>query len=180
MEFDAKWYLSQYTDVSISEIDPYLHYVKYGQREGRHPTPPDWVSYFRDKKSWLLVAVSEIKSDNIRKELIKNSPDERGERRWNQFPAELEKIIVILKNSLLGTNNSIYIKISRGNIKIYQKDREELAYSINKNMIDVIAYNFPNLNIKILMRPVLWIKELKYMKRIKSTAASDVEFRIFI
>jgi hypothetical protein len=34
-KFDASWYLSNYPDVAASEMDPTLHYVLYGHREGR-------------------------------------------------------------------------------------------------------------------------------------------------
>ncbi|MGY6769343.1 CgeB family protein [Komagataeibacter xylinus] len=36
-QFDAAFYLATYTDVAGSELDPLLHYVKYGYREGRQP-----------------------------------------------------------------------------------------------------------------------------------------------
>lgn len=53
MAFDANWYLSQYPDVRNAGMDPYQHYLSYGQYEGRQPsanaapgldiTPgPDW------------------------------------------------------------------------------------------------------------------------------------------
>lgn len=36
--FDAKWYLKQNPDVKASGMDPVLHYLKYGWREGRNPS----------------------------------------------------------------------------------------------------------------------------------------------
>ena len=37
--FDANWYLETYPDVAQAQIDPALHYVKYGGAEGRNPGP---------------------------------------------------------------------------------------------------------------------------------------------
>lgn len=35
--FDADWYLAQNPDVAASGFDPILHYVRFGEREGRPP-----------------------------------------------------------------------------------------------------------------------------------------------
>lgn len=40
--FDIPWYLECNADVAQAGIDPVLHYVRYGAREGRDPTP--WFS----------------------------------------------------------------------------------------------------------------------------------------
>ena len=37
--FDAAWYLETNADVSASGVDPLLHYVRFGDREGRQPMP---------------------------------------------------------------------------------------------------------------------------------------------
>lgn len=37
--FDEKWYLSKYPDVAAAGADPITHYVQYGWREGRNPSP---------------------------------------------------------------------------------------------------------------------------------------------
>lgn len=37
--FDKDWYLSEYPDVSASGIEPTEHYLKYGVRLGRNPSP---------------------------------------------------------------------------------------------------------------------------------------------
>ncbi len=37
--FDADWYLSTYKDVADSGLDPAVHYLEYGAREGRDPGP---------------------------------------------------------------------------------------------------------------------------------------------
>lgn len=40
--FDIPWYLERNADVAQADIDPVLHYVRYGAREGRDPAP--WFS----------------------------------------------------------------------------------------------------------------------------------------
>jgi len=37
--FDAEWYRARYADVAGSGVDPALHYLRYGWREGRRPGP---------------------------------------------------------------------------------------------------------------------------------------------
>ena len=37
--FDAKWYLAQNPDVKASKVGAVKHYVKYGWKEGRNPSP---------------------------------------------------------------------------------------------------------------------------------------------
>ncbi|MBE7209746.1 MAG: hypothetical protein INR65_01890 [Gluconacetobacter diazotrophicus] len=36
--FDTRWYLDRYPDVRRAGINPFLHYVLYGHREGRVPS----------------------------------------------------------------------------------------------------------------------------------------------
>lgn len=36
--FDPDWYLKQYPDVAIAGVDPALHYVQHGRKEGRLPS----------------------------------------------------------------------------------------------------------------------------------------------
>lgn len=40
--FSSNWYLYKYADVAASgyKDDPYVHYLKYGKKEGRSPLPP--------------------------------------------------------------------------------------------------------------------------------------------
>ena len=40
--FDTGWYLERYPDVAESGIDPVVHYVRFGAKEGRDPAP--WFS----------------------------------------------------------------------------------------------------------------------------------------
>lgn len=37
--FDADWYLGRYPDVRKADLDPALHYVRWGAKEGRDPGP---------------------------------------------------------------------------------------------------------------------------------------------
>nr|WP_067295822.1 glycosyltransferase [Marinobacterium profundum] len=39
IDFDAAWYLTQYPDITASGMDPLVHYLRYGRREGRLPGP---------------------------------------------------------------------------------------------------------------------------------------------
>ncbi|MCP5091731.1 MAG: glycosyltransferase [Gammaproteobacteria bacterium] len=44
-DFDAAFYLAQNPDVAAAGLDPLLHYLRYGEAEGRRPTPefdPRW------------------------------------------------------------------------------------------------------------------------------------------
>jgi hypothetical protein len=36
--FDADWYLSRYADIAETRVDPALHFLKFGIKEGRHPS----------------------------------------------------------------------------------------------------------------------------------------------
>lgn len=38
-EFDAGWYIAKYPDVKISGLEPLDHYLRYGERLGRKPSP---------------------------------------------------------------------------------------------------------------------------------------------
>jgi hypothetical protein len=43
--FDADWYLARNPDVRLVGIQPLAHYLRYGEAEGRFPSPwfdPDW------------------------------------------------------------------------------------------------------------------------------------------
>ena len=45
--FDADWYLSMNPDVRQDGADPLLHYVRYGDHEGRPPIPLFDPPYYR-------------------------------------------------------------------------------------------------------------------------------------
>ncbi|MBN4094699.1 glycosyltransferase [Methylobacterium sp. OT2] len=40
---DSNWYLSHYTDVGQSGMDPAAHYIAYGRKEGRFPNRSAWI-----------------------------------------------------------------------------------------------------------------------------------------
>jgi hypothetical protein len=56
--FDAPWYLENYPDVRLNLIDPYLHYMKYGWKEGRQPN----VMF---APAWYLSEYPDIKLANV-------------------------------------------------------------------------------------------------------------------
>ena len=37
--FDKKWYLKTYPNVAVAKVDPVDHYLKYGWKEGKNPSP---------------------------------------------------------------------------------------------------------------------------------------------
>ena len=41
--FDAEWYLKQNPDVAMSGMDPYEHYMLFGEKEGRQPVPDSFL-----------------------------------------------------------------------------------------------------------------------------------------
>lgn len=46
--FDEQWYLSRYPDVAVLGLDPVRHYLAYGCREGRDPSPSfSTVGYYK-------------------------------------------------------------------------------------------------------------------------------------
>jgi lipopolysaccharide biosynthesis protein len=45
-EFDAKYYKSTYPDISQAGVDPLEHYLDYGFREGRDPSPHFHTKYY--------------------------------------------------------------------------------------------------------------------------------------
>jgi GT2 family glycosyltransferase len=53
--FDATWYLQHNADVGATNIDPALHYLRYGAREGRNPSP-----YFDSE--WYLQQNPDVRS----------------------------------------------------------------------------------------------------------------------
>ena len=48
--FDAEWYLEQNKDVAEAKADPVRHYLKFGWREGRNPSPDfDTKKYLEER-----------------------------------------------------------------------------------------------------------------------------------
>ncbi len=50
--FDAQWYQAQYPDVARLSMSPLHHYLRYGWRVGRHPSPrfdtKKYLQHYRD------------------------------------------------------------------------------------------------------------------------------------
>jgi GT2 family glycosyltransferase len=44
--FNKKWYLKSYPDVRESKVDPVVHYLNYGWKEGRDPSPKFSTKYY--------------------------------------------------------------------------------------------------------------------------------------
>ena len=44
--FDPEFYLNEYVDIRRAGVNPLLHYVDYGSKEGRKPTDYFWPSYY--------------------------------------------------------------------------------------------------------------------------------------
>lgn len=47
--FDPEWYLEKNPDVAGSKIDPLIHYVKYGDKEGRSPMPLFCPKFYKSR-----------------------------------------------------------------------------------------------------------------------------------
>jgi len=47
--FDERYYLKSYPDIRLGDIDPIIHYIKYGGREGRNPNPYFQTSFYLEK-----------------------------------------------------------------------------------------------------------------------------------
>lgn len=48
LHFDGPYYLAENPDVKSAGIEPLGHYIEYGWREGRNPTPLFWTRYYLD------------------------------------------------------------------------------------------------------------------------------------
>ena len=56
--FDTRWYLETYPDVAARRMDPILHYVRHGAREGRDPN-----SLF--SSNWYLTTYAEVAASGV-------------------------------------------------------------------------------------------------------------------
>lgn len=60
-EFNPQWYLAQYPDVARSGMDPVLHFVRYGMKEGRKASPePIQQTTYSDPKTFDAIIVYSI------------------------------------------------------------------------------------------------------------------------
>ena len=59
--FDKSWYLKTYPDVGESKVDPAYHYLKFGWKEGRQPSPLfDGDSYLEQNKDVQLQGINPL------------------------------------------------------------------------------------------------------------------------
>lgn len=59
--FDSEWYLKVNDDLSVFKIDPLVHYLKFGAREGRDPHPLfSTSSYLEDNADVALAGVNPL------------------------------------------------------------------------------------------------------------------------
>lgn len=65
--FDSAWYLKNYPDVKKSGLDPALHYLKFGAKEGRDPGPKFSTLGYIKKHSELDVSEENPLLNYIRK-----------------------------------------------------------------------------------------------------------------
>lgn len=47
--FDSDWYLSAYSDVEQAGANPYIHFIQFGAKEGRNPSPLFDTNYYLDE-----------------------------------------------------------------------------------------------------------------------------------
>lgn len=47
--FDPDWYLSLYPDVRNSKVSPFEHFIQYGFKEGRSPSPAINAEYYKER-----------------------------------------------------------------------------------------------------------------------------------
>ncbi|WP_394222818.1 glycosyltransferase [Alteromonas gracilis] len=56
--FDTTWYLENYTDVKVTQINPFVHYILFGKSEGRKPNK-------RQHDAWLKKRIRSIKTSVV-------------------------------------------------------------------------------------------------------------------
>ena len=49
--FDPTYYLSNYPDVRKADVDPLIHFVKYGWQEKRNPSPRFDTNFYMENNS---------------------------------------------------------------------------------------------------------------------------------
>jgi hypothetical protein len=52
--FDYEYYLFTYPDVRIKDVDPILHYLRYGAKEGRNPSKEFDTKYYYRRNQDVL------------------------------------------------------------------------------------------------------------------------------
>lgn len=58
--FDSEWYLSTYTDVAEADIDPLVHFLRYGLKEGRKFRPIQKPNVITASADYIAIRQSEL------------------------------------------------------------------------------------------------------------------------
>ncbi|WP_242281368.1 rhamnan synthesis F family protein [Pantoea deleyi] len=67
IHFDSQWYLTTYSDIADSGVDPYEHYLEHGRHEGRYPSKDalkNAVAPDLDEE-WYLTTYSDVRSAGL-------------------------------------------------------------------------------------------------------------------
>lgn len=144
--FDEDWYLKTYPDVARAEIDPALHYLKFGGFESRNPGPNF------DSKSYLALNQDAKKANinpllhYIRREAIKNEIN--GDEQEHQGRTDTQKTDPIHPRHEKGKLNMEQTK----NISYYTKKSLQilkdagfvgLLHSGKRKIMRQISYDSP-------------------------------------
>src|SRR5690606_39737188 len=54
--FDTKWYLATYSDVAGAGMNPLAHYMDFGWKEGRDPSPRFDTSHYLETNTDVALA----------------------------------------------------------------------------------------------------------------------------
>jgi hypothetical protein len=176
---DKSWYLNQYDDVAKSGLDPDDHYAKYGMREGRHPSPPEWVELFYNSKSWIHVAIDQLQDSNLKKSLLSNRIATQNERRWNQFPPHLEEAKLVMQSlDVKKEKHHISLHVQKSNVKVMEVDGKLLNMSINFKTVNVLTENSINIDFKFYLNLTKLITKIKWLKRTKKISNCNIKIRL--
>lgn len=122
--FDAKWYLATYKDIKKSNIDPAVHYLKYGWKEMRDPSPLFSTSQY-------LHANLDVKKANINP-LVHFEKYGKKEKR-KLFLNSTSNIIRKTDDTTYNTIKNSYIYDSEWFYRYYNKTIDEYGLSNNDN-----------------------------------------------
>tara|TARA_R110001583_G_scaffold195529_2_gene375454 strand:+ start:6023 stop:9076 length:3054 start_codon:yes stop_codon:yes gene_type:complete len=149
-KFDSKWYLEQYSDVNVSKINPLLHFLKYGQHEGRLPTnnrATAWESYL-----WLGSSLMEHKLD--RATIDSNSYIEKTYSlwalgRWYYFKGRFSEASIYLRE-FVSIENAYPVEVEP-HILLIQSLIEISAFDDVNNFLTLARSKYGNLSDLVLL-----------------------------
>ena len=124
--FDENWYLEKYADVKESEIDPVIHFLKFGTSEARYPNP-------EFDTEWYLNEYSDVRSSGINPLIhyIKHGKDEGR--------ATSAGTTVKQRSSSKSVVNDLCTKVWGGFSKYAVKDLEQLVEDQSVSAADRIT-----------------------------------------